>query len=66
MGRSIKKGPFVAPKLLARVQEMNEKGEKSFSKLGAAAPQSSLTLSATHLQFMTDANMFPYMLQRTW
>ncbi len=28
MGRSIKKGPFVAPKLLAKVQEMNEKGEK--------------------------------------
>ncbi|MBP3447006.1 MAG: 30S ribosomal protein S19 [Clostridia bacterium] len=28
MGRSIKKGPFVQPKLLARVQEMNEKGEK--------------------------------------
>ena len=28
MGRSIKKGPFVAPKLLARVQEMNEKVEK--------------------------------------
>lgn len=28
MGRSIKKGPFVQPKLLARVQAMNEKGEK--------------------------------------
>ncbi len=28
MGRSVKKGPFVQPKLLARVQEMNEKGEK--------------------------------------
>lgn len=28
MGRSIKKGPFVQPKLLQRVQEMNEKGEK--------------------------------------
>ena len=28
MGRSIKKGPFVQPKLLARVLEMNEKGEK--------------------------------------
>ena len=28
MSRSIKKGPFAAPKLLARVQEMNEKGEK--------------------------------------
>lgn len=28
MGRSIKKGPYVQPKLLKRVQEMNEKGEK--------------------------------------
>ena len=28
MGRSVKKGPFVQPKLLQRVQEMNEKGEK--------------------------------------
>ena len=28
MGRSVKKGPFVQPKLLERVQAMNEKGEK--------------------------------------
>ena len=28
MSRSIKKGPFVQPKLLARVQAMNENGEK--------------------------------------
>lgn len=28
MGRSIKKGPFIQPKLLKRVLEMNEKGEK--------------------------------------
>ena len=28
MSRSIKKGPFVQPKLLARVQAMNEKGAK--------------------------------------
>ena len=28
MGRSIKKGPFVQPVLLKRVNEMNEKGEK--------------------------------------
>jgi small subunit ribosomal protein S19 len=28
MGRSVKKGPFVQPKLLARVQKMNETGEK--------------------------------------
>ena len=29
MSRSTKKGPFVQPVLLKRVQEMNEKGEKS-------------------------------------
>ena len=28
MGRSIKKGPYVQPKLLERVQKMNEAGEK--------------------------------------
>ena len=28
MSRSTKKGPFVQPKILARVQAMNEKGEK--------------------------------------
>lgn len=29
MGRSMKKGPFVAPKLLARVEKMEKSGEKS-------------------------------------
>ena len=28
MGRSVKKGPFVDPKLLAKVRKMNETGEK--------------------------------------
>lgn len=28
MGRSVKKGPFVAPELIKRVNELNEKGEK--------------------------------------
>ena len=28
MSRSIKKGPFVQPKLLERVQKMNDNGEK--------------------------------------
>ena len=29
MSRSIKKGPYVAPELLKRVEEMNAKGEKN-------------------------------------
>ena len=32
MGRSIKKGPFVQPVLLKRVQEMNKVGEKRILK----------------------------------
>ena len=32
MSRSIKKGPFVQPKLLARVQAMNAAGEKRVLK----------------------------------
>ena len=32
MGRSIKKGPFVQPKLLERVLKMNEAGEKQVLK----------------------------------
>ena len=32
MGRSVKKGPFVQPVLLQRVQEMNKTGEKKILK----------------------------------
>lgn len=32
MGRSVKKGPFVQPKLLVRVKEMNTAGEKKVLK----------------------------------
>ena len=32
MGRSIKKGPFVQPVLLKRVQEMNKNGDKTILK----------------------------------
>ena len=32
MGRSLKKGPYVQPKLLERIQKMNEAGEKRVLK----------------------------------
>ena len=37
MGRSIKKGPFVAPELLQRVIAMNEAGEKKVIKTWSRA-----------------------------
>lgn len=37
MGRSVKKGPFVAPELIKRVVEMNENGEKKVLKTWSRA-----------------------------
>ena len=37
MGRSVKKGPFVAPELIKRVVEMNEKGEEKVLKTWSRA-----------------------------
>ena len=37
MGRSVKKGPFVAPELIKRVVEKNEKGEKKVLKTWSRA-----------------------------
>ena len=37
MSRSVKKGPYVAAKLLKRVEEMNESGKKSVLKTWSPA-----------------------------
>ena len=37
MSRSLKKGPFVEPRLLKRVQDMNEAGEKRVLKTWSRA-----------------------------
>ena len=37
MARSIKKGPFIEPKLLAKVRAMNERGEKRVIKTWSRA-----------------------------
>jgi len=43
MGRSLKKGPFIDPKLLNRIEAMNEKGEKevirTWSRASTIFPQ---------------------------
>ena len=43
MSRSLKKGPFVTPKLLKRIEEMNRKGErkvlKTWSRASTVFPQ---------------------------
>jgi len=43
MSRSLKKGPYVNPKLLKKIEEMNEKGEKkvirTWSRASVIFPQ---------------------------
>ncbi len=43
MSRSLKKGPFVAPKLLKKIEDMNSKGEKkvlrTWSRASTIFPQ---------------------------
>jgi len=43
MSRSLKKGPFIAPKLLQKVEEMNQRGEKkvlrTWSRASVIYPQ---------------------------
>ena len=62
MGRSIKKGPFVAPELIKRVVEMNEKGEKKVLKTWSRAS----TIFPEFVGHTIAASMFRYMLPRTW
>ncbi len=43
MSRSLKKGPFIAPKLLKKIEDMNQKGEKkvirTWSRASVIFPQ---------------------------
>ena len=61
MGRSVKKGPFVQPKLLERVVEMNKSGNKQVLKTWSRSSTIFPNLSATPSLFMTDASMSPCM-----
>ncbi len=59
MGRSVKKGPYVQPVLLKRIQQMNEAGEKrTLSKHGAEHPLFSQISLVIQLQYTMAVNMF--------
>ena len=64
MSRSIKKGPYVAPELLKRVEAMNEKNEKKVLKT-VAPPSSPLSLATPSLS-MTAGSMCPCISRRIW
>jgi len=61
MGRSLKKGPFADPKLLDKVDQLNEKGEKRIIKPGLAVLRFFRRSLGTHLLSMMAGSMFQFL-----
>ena len=61
MSRSVKKGPYVAPELLKRVEAMNEKNEKKVLKTWSRS-----STIFTPSPSMTAASTFPCISRKTW
>lgn len=61
MARSLKKGPYVFERLLAKVQKMNESGKKKLLKHGLVVQQFILILLDTLLQYIMVKNLFQFM-----
>ena len=66
MSRSIKKGPFVAPELYKRVEELNKAGEKKVLKTWSRASTIFPSLSVTPSLSTTAGSTFPSMSPKTW
>ena len=66
MSRSIKKGPYVAPELLKRVEAMNEKNEKKVLKTWSRSSTTSPLSLATPSLSMTAGSMCPCISRRIW
>ena len=65
MSRSLKKGPFIEPKLLKKIEAMNAKGEKKVIRTWSRASRSSRRCWATPSQCMMAAAMFRFTSPRT-
>lgn len=66
MSRSIKKGPFVEARLLARIEALNESGDKKVLKPGRALPLYSLRWWVIPSLFMTAKNTYLSILLKIW
>ena len=63
MSRSVKKGPYVAPELLKRIEAMNEKNEKKVLKTWS---RSSTIFPAFAGHTIAVGSTCPCMSRRTW
>ena len=61
MSRSVKKGPYVEAKLLARIEAMNEANEKKVLKTWSRASTIFPRWSVTRSPYTTGESTFPCM-----
>jgi large subunit ribosomal protein L22 len=54
MGRSLKKGPFVAPKLLQKIEAMNERSEKKVIRTWSRAKARFISISPQKVRQVID------------
>ncbi len=66
MSRSIKKGPYVAPELLKRVEEMNAKGEKKVLKTWSRSSTIFPAFVGHTIAVHDGRKHVPSMCRRTW
>ena len=66
MSRSVKKGPYVAAKLLKRVEEMNESGKKSVLKTWSRASTIFPRWLVTPSRCTTAASMCRFTSWKRW
>ena len=66
MSRSVKKGPYVAPELLKRVEEMNEKNEKKVLKTWSRSSTIFPAFVGHTIAVHDGRKHVPSMSRRTW
>jgi hypothetical protein len=66
MGRSLKKGPFVADSLLSKIEKLNAKGEKKSLKPGRGLQQFCRRWSVIRSPFITVASTSRSLFPNKW
>ena len=66
MSRSLKKGPYIEPKLLKKIETMNTKGEKKVIRTWSRAAPSSRRWWDTLSPFMMATAMCRFTSPKTW
>ena len=66
MARSSKKGPYIHPKLLKKVNQMKNSGDRKMIKTWSRASEIARTSSVLRSQFIMVESLYRCMLPKTW